>query len=347
MEFSLQDPEDVLCFVAPYVWRPGKLARVSRRLREVVDNLWPARARAIGVLDPRPLGLTWLDVMKESLRDSSGRQPHEVMDEGFFEEVEESWRERGLPVGATCSVGVFEGAFLEDFLVKCDACPAEVSVESRDFYDRGMSYGGPPFGIRYYGCPPEYKEMYATAWLPEEEAGPGLGLRLPSRAVLPKVIWLGRLAVGADSQAQTLEWAWGNGVESAILQPPASWGQTELSADGGIIRDITREQLDDSGRCSMADSEEGEFTHAVGVHFAMCATFVVWDSDAAEGPLLSPAELEVRDGFVDEDSCQGGTGALQLWRGNTFICGVSCYGGRREEWYDTRCARVTIEQIVD
>jgi hypothetical protein len=55
----------------------------------------------------------------------------------------------------------------------------------------------------------------------------------------------------------------------------------------------------------------------------------------------------VRDGLLDKDSCQGHKGALQLWRGNSFLCGVSCYGGGSCDFYDTSCARVTVEKIVD
>jgi hypothetical protein len=74
-----------------------------------------------------------------------GRDPEQVLDEGFFEYLESSWCERKLPVGATCSVGVFEGQFIEDFMVARHSYPRNIRVESLDFYDRGMSYGGPPF----------------------------------------------------------------------------------------------------------------------------------------------------------------------------------------------------------
>lgn len=108
------DDEGVLCFASPYA-RPHdacRLACVSRRLRAAVHETWPARARAIGV-SKCPQGLTWLDVVRDSLTETTGRDADHLM-EGCFEWVESEWRERKLPAGATCSVGVFEGMF-EDF----------------------------------------------------------------------------------------------------------------------------------------------------------------------------------------------------------------------------------------
>jgi hypothetical protein len=73
---------------------------------------------------------------------------------------------------------------------------------------------------------------------------------------------------------RVLEWTWG-GIEGAILQPPVSWPEAEMSTGSGVIRDITREQLDDSCRSSMDELEQFKFTHSVGVHSV--GTFVVWE----------------------------------------------------------------------
>lgn len=192
-----------------------------------------------------------------------------------------------------------------------------------------MSYGGPPFSVSYDGS--ERDEIFESNFEEEDEEEDEtrlrLGSRLPSRVVPCKVSVLGRVAVDANSQARVLNWSWGDGIKGAILQPPASWPESEMSVDSGVIRDVTREQLEDADRSSVDELERLDSTHAVGVHFAMCSTFLVWDCDSPEGPLLSPAELEVRDGRLDKDICQGRKGALQLWRGDTFLTSVSCYGG--------------------
>jgi hypothetical protein len=248
----------------------------------------------------RPLGFSWWAAVRESVMDTTGQ--YDLLGDGFFESLDWELEERHDALAGTAdTIGVFEAKFCKTVLIfERETHPTKVTVKSLDFWDHRMSYGGSPFSIDYDGA--KYDEIT------ENPAG-------PSHVVLSKVSFFSRVAVGNDGTLSKIDW---KAARSAILSPPAG-GAIRPSPYKGTIHDISRSELDVLGY----DKQSQTASYLVSVHFSDCREFVVWDaySPHSPQPLTSPAELTMRDATLDDDG-NGHVHELQLWHGDTYMCGA-------------------------
>jgi hypothetical protein len=119
-----------------------RLACVSQIFREAVEAVCSSRAADMGIRT-RPPGFSWWAAVRESVMDTTGRD--ELLGESFFEDLHDKLDERQATAGTAGTIGIFEAKFCETFLVfERETYPTNVTVKSHNFYDRGMSFGGPP-----------------------------------------------------------------------------------------------------------------------------------------------------------------------------------------------------------